>query len=73
MNENGKEEALAEWHTLMSNPEPHMDAEELYDELLKMADRYKSIGLINEAEWKGLVEEATAFHVRSIEGLEGGA
>jgi hypothetical protein len=72
MSTDGKEEALADWHKLLKNPKPRMDAEELYDELLHMADRYKSIGLISEDDWKALVEEATAFYAQSREGLEGG-
>lgn len=66
MNADGKDEALTDWHKLMKNPGPRMDAEELYDELLKMADRFKFIGLITDAEWKGLVEEGG--FLRAIEG-----
>lgn len=49
-----------------------MDAEEQYDELLKLADEYKRAGVIDADAWRELVEEAAAFYADSVEGLEGG-
>ncbi|CAN7563099.1 hypothetical protein [Pseudomonas umsongensis] len=72
MIETGREKALTTWRKLMEEPEIRMDAEEQYEELLKLADDFKQDGVINSGDWRELVEEATAFYAHSIEGLEGG-
>lgn len=67
-----KEQALAAWRKLLEKPEIRMDAEEQYDELLKLADEYKRAGVIDGDDWRELVEEAGATYARAIEGLDGG-
>lgn len=67
-----KQKALSAWRKLLEEPELRMDAEEQYDQLLKMADEYKRAGIIDGDDWRELVEEATAFYAHSVEGLEGG-
>jgi hypothetical protein len=67
-----KGQALAAWRRLLEEPEIRMDAEEQYDELLKLADEYKRAGVIDADAWRELVEEAAAFYADSVEGLEGG-
>jgi hypothetical protein len=72
MNADRNEQVLAAWRKLLSSPEISMGAEEQYDELLKLADEYKRAGVIDVDDWRGLVEEATAFYAHSVKGLEGG-
>lgn len=72
MNDDRKAQALSAWRKLLEEPEIRMDAEEQYDELLKLADEYKRTGMIDGDDWRELVEEATAFYAHSVEGLEGG-
>ena len=43
------------------SPEIRMDVEEQYDALLKAADEMERTGLINSAEWRSLVQEASAL------------
>ncbi|MBK5343865.1 hypothetical protein JFU48_21050 [Pseudomonas sp. TH49] len=72
MNDDRKVQALSAWRKLLEEPEIRMDAEEQYDELLKLADEYKRASIIDGDDWRELVEEATAFYAHSVEGLEGG-
>ncbi|WP_460410410.1 MULTISPECIES: hypothetical protein [unclassified Pseudomonas] len=72
MNDDRKKQELVGWRKLLEEPEIRMDAEEQYDELLKLADEYKRAGVIDSDDWRELVEEATAFYAHSVEGLEGG-
>lgn len=67
-----KEQALAAWRKLLEVPGIRMDAEDQYDELLKMADTMEQDGVITAAEWRQLVRTAGEKFVQSTEGLEGG-
>lgn len=67
-----KQKALSAWRKLLEEPELRMDAEEQYDELLKMADAMEQEGLITAAEWRQLVREASTKFAQATEGLEGG-
>jgi hypothetical protein len=58
--------AYSKWHELLTNLENAMDAEERYDELLKLADEYCSRGIINSSERIALIEVATTAYTRSI-------
>jgi uncharacterized protein HemY len=49
-----------------------MDAEEQYDELLKMADTMEQEGLITAPEWRQLIRDAGVVFAQAREGLEGG-
>jgi len=42
--------AYAKWHELLTDPDILMDAEERYDELLKLADDYRCRGIIEMSE-----------------------
>ncbi|MHC8362556.1 hypothetical protein ACYZUA_20105 [Pseudomonas sp. LS2P72] len=64
-----KSEALAAWYQLLKVPEIRMDAEEQYDALLRAADEMERTGLINSAEWRRLVQEASAAFANATEGL----
>ena len=46
-----------------------MDAEERYDELLKLADEYRCRGIIDKSERNTLIEIATAAYARSVADL----
>jgi hypothetical protein len=67
-----KEQALAAWRKLLEEPEIRMDAEDQYDELLKMADTMEQEGLITATEWRQLVRKAGARFAQATEGLSGG-
>ena len=69
MSDDQKSEALAAWYQLLKVPEIRMDAEEHYDALLKAADEMERTGLINSAEWRRLVQEASAAFANATEGL----
>jgi hypothetical protein len=73
MSDDRKEQALAAWRRLFDVPDIRMDAEEQYDELLKMADTMEQEGLITAGEWRQLVREAGTKFAQAIEGLGGGA
>jgi uncharacterized protein HemY len=49
-----------------------MDAEEQYDELLKMADSMEAEGVISHTEWRQLIRDASVVLAQAREGLEGG-
>ena len=49
-----------------------MDAEEQYDELIKMANAMEQEGLITAGEWRQLVREAGTRFAQATEGLGGG-
>lgn len=66
MAELNKDQALNVWRELLRRPEGRADAERQYDLLLRIADEYRQQGIINNAEWRGLAEEAVAFYARSI-------
>lgn len=51
---------MADWSKIGEEPEIRMDAEEQYDELLKLADKYKRTGVIDDDDWRELLEEATS-------------
>ncbi|TWC17137.1 hypothetical protein FBY06_11815 [Pseudomonas sp. SJZ085] len=67
MSDDRREQALEAWHKLLDEPEVRMDAEEQYDELLKMADEFKVQGIIDRDDWRDLVEQAGAFYAHAIE------
>ncbi|KJZ36061.1 hypothetical protein [Pseudomonas fluorescens] len=73
MSDDQKSDALAAWYQLLKVPEIRMDAEEQYDALLKAADEMERTGLINSAEWRRLVQEASAAFANATEGLGRGA
>jgi hypothetical protein len=72
MNDDRKVQALSAWRKLLEEPEIRMDAEEQYDELLKMADAMEQEGLITAGEWRQLVREAGTRFAQATEGLGGG-
>lgn len=71
MNDDRKEQALVAWRRLLEEPDIRMDAEEHYDELLKLADEFKRAGIIDGDDWGELVGEAGAFYAKAVQGLEG--
>ncbi|WP_339491946.1 hypothetical protein [Pseudomonas rhizophila] len=67
MAELDKDQALNVWRELLRRPEGQADAERQYELLLRIANEYKQQGIIDNAEWRGLAEEAVAFYAWSIE------
>lgn len=68
MYEDNKEQALATWQSLLANPEIIMTAQEQYEELLRLAERYFKQGFIDRDERKVLVTEATRRYAQAVEG-----
>ncbi|MEX5684769.1 hypothetical protein [Pseudomonas silesiensis] len=69
MNDMRKTQALATWEKLFNQPEIRMDAEEQYEELLRLADDFEDQGIISPQERGRLIEKATALYAQSIEGI----
>jgi hypothetical protein len=69
MNDDRKSDALKAWEKLFHHPEIRMDAEEQYEELLRLADDFEDLGMISPEERLKLIEKATASYARSIEGV----
>ena len=46
MYDDAKAQALYAWHELLTNPEDRMNAQEQYDELLRLADNFKEKEII---------------------------
>jgi hypothetical protein len=61
--------AYAKWHDLLTDSEIFMDTDERYDELLKLADDFRSRGIIDTSERNTLIEIATAAYTRSVTNL----
>jgi hypothetical protein len=69
MYDDAKAQALYAWHELLTNPEDRMNAQEQYDELLRLADNFKEKEIIGPKERKTLIEVATVAYTRAVEGL----
>ncbi|AZD36354.1 hypothetical protein C4K22_3612 [Pseudomonas chlororaphis subsp. aurantiaca] len=67
-----KVQAFSAFHDLLTNPEVRMDAQEQYDELLRLVDNFKAKGIIDGEERKTLIEVATVAYARAVEGVGGG-
>jgi hypothetical protein len=72
MYEDRRLQALEAWHKLFNHPEVRMNAEEQYEELLRLAEEYSRQGFINLEERKRLVMEATQRYAQAVEGVGGG-
>lgn len=71
MNDEAKVQAFSTWHELLVNPEIRMDAQEQYDELLRLADNFREKGIIDPEERKILIQVATLAYTRSVEDVSG--
>ncbi|MFJ3366562.1 hypothetical protein [Pseudomonas sp. NPDC086251] len=69
MYEDLKAKALEQWRSLLATPEIRMTAQEQYEELLSLAEKYLKQGLINRDERKVLVTEATLRYAKAVEGI----
>jgi hypothetical protein len=49
-----------------------MDVDEQYEALLRLADDFEEQGVISPGERTELIEKATAFYAKSVEGAGGG-
>jgi hypothetical protein len=58
--------AYAKWHDLLTDSKILINADERYDELLKLADDFRSRGVIDTLERNTLIEIATAAYTRSV-------
>jgi lipopolysaccharide biosynthesis regulator YciM len=72
MYEDRRLQALEVWHKLLNHPETRMNAEEQYEELLRLAEEYSKQGFIDQEERKQLVMEATKRYALAVEGVGGG-
>lgn len=59
--------AYSQWHDLLTNTtNTFSEPEDRYDELLRLADDYRSRGIIDTPERNTLIEIATAAYTRSV-------
>jgi hypothetical protein len=58
--------AYCKWHELLTDDDNLMSAEERYDELLRLADDFRSRGIIDVSERNTLIEVATAGYTRAV-------
>jgi lipopolysaccharide biosynthesis regulator YciM len=72
MYEDRKLQALETWHKLLDHPQIRMNAEEQYEELLRLAEEYLKQGFIDRDERKQLVTQATRRYAQAVEGVGGG-
>lgn len=68
MHDDMKVRAFSAWHELLMNPEDQMDAQEQYDELLRLADNFREKGIIDSKERKTMIEVATIAYARAVAG-----
>lgn len=64
-----KAQALGRWHSILSNPQIRMTAQEQYAELLSLADEYFAQGFIESEEHTALLNEAAQRYAQAIEGV----
>lgn len=69
MNDHRKSTALTAWEDLYNQPENRMNNEEQYEALLHLADNFEDQGIISGEERRKLIEKATAFYAKSVEGI----
>ncbi|NBB58926.1 hypothetical protein GVN18_06495 [Pseudomonas sp. ODNR1LW] len=67
-----KLKAFSAFHDLLVAPEIRMNAQEQYEELLKLADDFGAKGIINLEERRSLIEVATMTYARAVEGAGAG-
>jgi hypothetical protein len=72
MYEDRKLQALETWHKLLDHPQIRMNAEEQYEELLRLAEEYLKQGFIDRDQRKELVTQATRRYAQAVEGVGGG-
>jgi lipopolysaccharide biosynthesis regulator YciM len=72
MYEDRKLQALETWHKLLDHPQIRMNAEEQYEELLRLAEEYLKQGFIDRDQRKQLVTQATRRYAQAVEGVGGG-
>lgn len=72
MYDSTKVEAFSAFHDLLVTPEVRMNAQEQYEELLRLADRFYARGVIDREERRSLIEVATIAYARAVEGVGGG-
>lgn len=70
MNDDLKGQALTTWHELLMNPAIRMNAQEQYEELIRLADNFREKGIIDLDERKTLIDVATVSYARAVEGGE---
>lgn len=72
MYDSTKVEAFSAFHDLLVTPEVRMSAQEQYEELLRLTDRFYARGVIDREERRSLIEVATITYARAVEGVGGG-
>jgi len=68
-----KGQALSSFHDLLVAPEIRMNAQEQYEELLRLADHFGAKGIITPKERKSLIEVATIYYARAVGGAGAGS
>ncbi|WGK88048.1 hypothetical protein [Pseudomonas migulae] len=73
MYDDTKVEAFSAFHDLLVSPEVRMNAQEQYEELIRLADNFHARGIIDREERRSLIEVATVAYSRAVEGAGRGA
>ncbi|WP_085717751.1 hypothetical protein [Pseudomonas sp. B28(2017)] len=68
MYDDAKVMAFSAFHDLLVTPEVRMNAQEQYEELIRLADGFEAKGIINLDERRSLIEVATVVYTRVVEG-----
>ncbi|MGH8389467.1 MAG: hypothetical protein ACRESJ_28975 [Pseudomonas sp.] len=69
MNSDTRGQALAAWHELLMKWEVTASAQEQYEQLLSVADKYQRAGLISVGERNDLILQATRHYASAVERL----
>lgn len=73
MYNDAKVQAFSAFHDLLVVPDVRMNAQEQYEELLRLADDFHAKRIINQDERRSLIEVATAAYSRAVQGIGEGA
>ncbi|AZD16005.1 hypothetical protein PUP66_16275 [Pseudomonas chlororaphis] len=66
MYDDTKVQAFSDWHDVLANPGIRMDAQEQYDELIRLADCFREKGIIDAEERQALIAVATVAYARAV-------
>lgn len=72
MYDDTKVEAFSAFHDLLVTPEVQMNAQEQYEELIRLADSFHARGVIDQEERRSLIEVATVAYARALRAREVG-
>ncbi|SDY32028.1 hypothetical protein [Pseudomonas sp. NFIX28] len=66
MYDDAKVRAFSDWHELLVRSEERMDAQEQYNELIRLAVYFRKEGIIDLQERQALIAVATVAYARAV-------